>query len=70
LFLVFSSAIIKGEQAQTDLFSELLKFAGKGNAEAGYHMVCFYHLSINTKKDRSKAFDGFQKAAFLGDPLA
>jgi len=41
LFLVFSSAIIKGEEAQIDLFAELLKFAEKGNAEAAYHMVCF-----------------------------
>jgi hypothetical protein len=41
LFLVFSSAIFKGEEAYIDLFSELLKFAEKGNAEAGYHALSF-----------------------------
>jgi len=41
LSLVFSSAIIKGEEAQIDLFSEPLKLAEKENVEAAYHMVCF-----------------------------
>jgi len=70
LFLFFFSALIKGEEAQIDLFSELLKFAEKGDAEAAYHIGMFYHLGINTEKDQSKAFEWFQKAAFLGDPLA
>jgi hypothetical protein len=41
LFVVFSSVIIKGGEAQVDLFSELLKLAEKENVEAAYHMVCF-----------------------------
>ncbi len=52
------------------LTQALQTLAAKGHAEAEYHLGMHYNNGIGVEKDPARAYESFEKAAALGDPLA
>ena len=57
-------------QADEGLVPRLERLAGRGNAEAVYHLGMAYQTGTDLPRDPAKALDAFRRAAALGDPLA
>ena len=51
------------------LVSSLQRLAGRGNAEAVYHLGMAYQTGSGVAQDHRKALEAFRRAAALGDPL-
>lgn len=70
--LAFSCFLIFAMPAAADdtaTFNAMMTLAGKGDAEAQYHVGMMYNNGIGTKQDTKQAFEWFQKSAAAGDPL-
>ena len=57
-------------EAEEGLVPRLERLAGRGDAEAIYHLGMAYQTGTDLPKDPAKAVDAFRRAAELGDPLA
>jgi uncharacterized protein len=65
--LLFVSIPATANDAGT--FNAMVALAGKGDAEAQYHVGMMYNNGIGTQQDLRQAFEWFQKATASKDPL-
>jgi TPR repeat protein len=58
------------KQQDLALTQSLQALASQGNAEAEYHLGMHYNNGIGVAKSPAQAYQRFEKAAAMGDPLA
>lgn len=74
--LAVASSLMSAALAQTSrqqdlaLSQSLQALASQGNAEAEYHLGMHYNNGIGVAKNPALAYQRFEKAAAMGDPLA
>ncbi|QUS38173.1 sel1 repeat family protein [Tardiphaga alba] len=70
--LLFSCLLLVAPPANAsdrDTFDAMAVMAGKGDAEAQYHIGMMYNNGIGTAQDRKQALDWFEKSAAANHPL-
>ncbi|MDI4633916.1 sel1 repeat family protein [Pelomonas sp. V22] len=65
-----STAAMAAPLSEEQLVSRLQQLAGRGDAEANYHLGMLYNNGIGVPKDPQRAYRSFAAAAAAGDALA
>lgn len=68
--ILFLLPACSNAEPQGELITALEQLAGRGNADATYHLAMAYHTGSGVERDPVKALAMFRKAAELGSELA